>query len=242
MSNKLWLEIVVPVFNEEKVLAKNINTLTSYCKENFSKKNYQIIIADNGSYDATAKIGQKLAKSLNIKYLRIAKKGRGGALVDCWSKSKSEIISYMDVDLSSNLNYFPKLISAVEKGADLAIGSRLVTGSKVKGRTFLREAMSRTYNTVVRLAFFVSFHDAQCGFKVLKRNVFMKILPVIKNRNWFFDSELLIIAEKAGFKLKEIPIVWHDNPSSTVKVAKTATEDLNGLVKLFIKRPWQLLK
>ena len=148
----------------------------------------------------------------------------------------------MDVDLSSNLEFFPALLSAIENNSDVAIGSRLARGSNVVGRTLLREIMSRGYNLLIKVFFSVSFRDAQCGFKAVKKNVFKILEPLIENDNWFFDSEMLILAEKSGYKVAEIPISWHDDPSSTVKVARTASEDFEGLLRLWRSKPWLKLK
>jgi glycosyltransferase involved in cell wall biosynthesis len=173
-----------------------------------------------------------------VRYLLIPRPGRGGALKEVWRSSSADILTYMDVDLSSELKYFPKLVKVLEQGADVAIGSRLAKGAKVYGRTLTREIMSRGYNVLIKLFFWTSFHDAQCGFKGIRREVAKELLPHIEDKGWFFDSELLILAEKAGYKVTEIPIVWRDDPRSTVKVAKTAWGDIKGLTRLFIKRPW----
>lgn len=200
-----------------------------------------IVIADNASTDKTSQIGRRLAEAEKIKYLRINKKGRGRALKKVWGESANDFLSYMDMDLSSDLNCFPKLIKSLENGADIAVGSRLISGSKVVGRLLIRETMSRGYSFLFRLFFQTSFKDAQCGFKAIKKSAALKLLPLIEDNDWFFDSELLIIADKAGFKIAEIPIVWKDDPHSTVKVAKTVWGDIKGLVRLFIKRPWKKL-
>ncbi len=232
------VDIVIPVFNEEKVLTKNIRLLEDYCKKNLKKYKWKIILADNGSTDRTPEIGKTLQKKLKVNYTRISKKGRGGALYSQWSKSTADILSYMDVDLSSNLKYFPKLVEAIIEGSDIAIGSRLVKGSKVEGRPLIREIMSRSYNMLILALFRIKFHDAQCGFKAISGDSTKELLPLIKNRNWFFDTELLIVGEKSGKKIKEIPIYWHDDPRSTVKIAKTVFEDLIGLLRLAVTKPW----
>lgn len=239
---KTTLTVVVPVFNEEIDLPKNIPTLRAFLKEKMPDYDWEIVIVDNVSTDKTPEIGKKLAKDNRIKYLRLEKKGRGRALKYAWKASKSAILSYMDVDLSSNLSYFPKLIKAVEAGADIAIGSRLAPGAKVHGRTLIREIMSRGYSFLFRSLFWTSFRDAQCGFKAIKNPVAQKVLREVMDTGWFFDSELLIIADKAGFKISEIPIVWRDDPGSTVKVAKTAWGDIEGLLRLLITRPWKKIK
>lgn len=234
--------VVVPVYNEEEDLPRNIPKLFSFLNENLSDFNWQILIADNASSDKTPQIAKKLAQKEGISYLRLSQKGRGRALKRAWLGSRADYLSYMDIDLSSDLAFFPKLIEKLVEGADVAIGSRLAPGAQVFGRTLLREIMSRGYNLLIKLLFFTRFSDAQCGFKAIRRLVAQKLLPQVLDNEWFFDSELLIVAEKAGFKVAEVPIIWRDDPRSTVKVAKTAWGDVKGLLRLFVTRPWKKLQ
>lgn len=244
MAKKPTLATVVPVYNEEKDIPRNIPILYNHLKKNFNGYSWKIIIADNGpSKDKTPQVSKALVKKYpNLRYVYIPRPGRGQALKEVWQKEKSEFLCYMDIDLSSDLNYLSELISSLTNGTDIAIGSRLKKGAKVYGRTLLREIMSRGYNTLIKLLFWTKFKDAQCGFKAITKDAAGKLLPLTKDKTWFFDSELLIIAEKSGFTVKEVPIVWRDDPASTVKVAKTAWGDIKGLVRLFWTRPWQHLK
>lgn len=236
------VDIVIPVYNEEIALPANIPILYNYCQNNLGDYSWNIVIVDNASLDKTSEIAKKFSLRPQISYLRLEQKGRGLALRTAWLKSKADIVSYMDVDLSSNLEFFPALLAGLENSADIAIGSRLSRGSNVTGRTLPREVMSRGYNFLIRVLFSTSFHDAQCGFKAVKKSVFQRLEPIVENNNWFFDSELLIVVEKAGYKIAEIPISWHDDPSSTVKVAGTAIEDLIGLWRLWRTKPWEETK
>ncbi|MFC1625699.1 glycosyltransferase [Patescibacteria group bacterium] len=239
---KKTLSVAVPVYNEEVDLPKNIPILFSFMQKNMSDYDWEIVIVDNASTDKTSTIAKGLAKTDKINYLRLDKKGRGRALKAAWTSSKSVLLSYMDIDLSSDLTYFPMLVKALEEGSDIAIGSRLAKGSKVYGRTLTREIMSRGYSFLFRSLFWTSFKDAQCGFKALKKSCWEKVSPTIVDNEWFFDSELLIIAQKCDLHIKEVPITWKDDPNSTVKVAKTAIGDIKGLIRLFLKRPWKKLK
>jgi glycosyltransferase involved in cell wall biosynthesis len=236
------ITVVIPVYNEETDLPKNIPVLHKFLSKNMKNYNWEILIADNASIDGTKKVGQELAKTKGVRYFRLDKKGRGRALKLTWNKSKSDFLAYMDVDLSSDLSYFPKLISELENGADIAIGSRLKKGAKVIDRPLIREIMSRGYSLMFRTLFFTKFKDAQCGFKAITKEASNKLLPVIRDTGWFFDSELLIIGQKAGFRIAEVPIQWKDDPNSTVKVAKTAWKDIEGLMRLMKTRPWRQLK
>lgn len=237
---KTKVAVVVPVYNEELDLPHNIPVLHNFLKQNLRSYDWKIIIADNGpSKDKTGEVSKKLEKEYpGVTYALIPRPGRGNALKEVWLKSDAKFLTYMDVDLSSELKYFPRILRALESGADVAIGSRLARGAKVYGRTLTREIMSRGYNILIKIFFWTSFHDAQCGFKGIRREAAHKLLPHIEDKGWFFDSELLILAEKSGYKVTEVPIVWRDDPRSTVKVAKTAWGDIKGLARIFKSRPW----
>ncbi len=239
---KKSITIVMPVYNEEADLPKNIPILHSFLSKNMGQYDWEILITDNASTDNTKKVSEKLAQTRGIRYFRLDKKGRGRALKMTWNKSKSDYLAYMDIDLSSDLNYFPKLISTLENGADIAIGSRLAKGAKVIDRPLIREIMSRGYSLMFRTLFFTKFKDAQCGFKAVTKKAANQLLPLVTDPAWFFDSELLIIAQKSGFKIAEVPITWRDDPNSTVKVAKTAWGDIEGMMRLLRTRPWKKLK
>ena len=244
MSTKTRVSVVVPVYNEEIDLPRNIPVLHDFLDKNFKDYDWEVVIADNGpSKDRTAEVGKELEKKYKgVRYHLTPRPGRGGALKEVWLESNADLLAYMDVDLSSDLLYFSKLIKALEDGADIAIGSRLKAGAKVYGRTLAREFISRTYNILIKLVFWTRFQDAQCGFKAIRREAAQALLPLVEDTKWFLDSELLIIAEKSGYKIAEVPIVWRDDPRSTVKVAKTAWGDIEGLMRLFKTRPWNKLK
>ncbi|MCX7779213.1 MAG: glycosyltransferase [Patescibacteria group bacterium] len=229
--------LVLPTYNEERVVKENTLKVFDFCQKNLKNFNWQILIADNGSSDATSEIAEKLSKKYKeISFFHILEKGRGYALKKAWSEYSADIYTYMDIDLATDLKYFPLLIKAIaEENYDLAIGSRLKKESQTQ-RSFQRELMSRIYNLLLKIFFQPSFQDAQCGFKAISQKVSQEILPKIKNNNWFFDSELLILAEKSGFKIKEIPVEWMERRTvqrkSTVKVLATAWEDIQGMIEL----------
>lgn len=236
---KKSLSVVVPVYNEEEDIAKNVPKLHSFLTEKMGKYDWEIVIADNASIDRTPEISKSLLSLGRIKYTRLDQKGRGRALKKVWGESQADYLSYMDVDLSSDLDYLPKLIDKLEDGVDIAVGSRLAKGSKVIGRTLIREMMSRGYSLLFRTIFRTEFKDAQCGFKAIKRQAAKEVLPLVLDTGWFFDTELLVIAQKCGFKIAEVPIYWQDDPASTVKVAKTAWGDIEGIWRLIQTRPWE---
>ncbi|MCI0902629.1 MAG: glycosyltransferase family 2 protein [Chloroflexi bacterium] len=225
------VDITIPVYNEEEVLPRTIATLTEFLEANLSNP-WQVTIADNASTDSTQAVSEMLCrKHPGVFYLRIPQKGRGRALRTAWLDSQADIVSYMDADLSTDLSHFPQLIKALESGNHIAVGSRLSKDSQVS-RGFKREFISRGYNLLINAMFFTGLPDAQCGFKALTRATAEAIVPSIKNNNWFFDTELLVIAAKRGFNIASVPVKWIDDPASTVNIASTAKEDIKGLMRL----------
>lgn len=237
---KKQIKIVLPVYNEEQELEENSLKLLDFCRKNLKNYNFELQIVDNASIDQTQVIAEKLVIQNNeISFLRLEEKGRGRAIKKAWVIGEADIFVYMDIDLSTDLKHLPKIIEAIENDFDIAIGSRLLSASYVAGRAMKREILSRGYNLLINFFFQTHFSDAQCGFKAVGRKVVKELLPKIEDNDWFFDSELLIIGEKMGFKIYEEPVVWTDNPGSTVKVLKTVFGDLKGLIRLFLEKPWK---
>ena len=225
------VDVVVPVYNEEAALPGSIERLTEYLAGHLPNP-WRVTIADNASTDGTRAVSEELSNIFpNVHYYHLPQKGRGRALRAVWLASDSDIVSYMDVDLSTDLNHFPQLVEALESGYHVAVGSRLSRESRVT-RAPKREFISRSYNVLIKSLFFTPFPDAQCGFKALTRQAAQAIIPGIKNNNWFFDTELLIIAAKRGYRIKSIPVKWDDDPTSTVNITSTAMEDIRGLLRL----------
>ena len=241
MPKKPLVEVVIPVYNEEEQLEKNLLKLYKFLKTTSVGFSWQITIADNASIDKTAEIGKRLAQRYSrVNFVHLSQKGRGRAVKKVWQQSKAEILSYMDVDLSTDLRHFPPLIQAlITLDFDIAIGSRLLAGSKVYNRSLKREIISRVYNLLIKIFFQTKFSDAQCGFKAITKRAACQLIPLIEDNEWFMDSELLIIAEKAGFKIYEEAVIWRDDPGTTVKILPTAIGDLKGLWRLFWARPWR---
>ena len=228
------LEIVIPVLNEEKVLLASVGALHHFLAGHMADSDWRITIADNGSTDETPAIAGRLTTFYDrVGYTVLDKRGRGRALKKTWLESRADVVGYMDVDLSTQLDDLVPLVGAItHEGYDLAIGSRLIDGSLVVGRSRRREITSRTYNRIIQATFMVGFRDAQCGFKAISRRAADLLLPLVKDLGWFFDTELLILAEKNGFRIKEVPVRWHDDPDSRVRVIGTAMHDLTGLARL----------
>ncbi|MBM3283192.1 glycosyltransferase family 2 protein [Candidatus Gottesmanbacteria bacterium] len=243
MGKKITVEIVIPIYNEEIDLEANILKLHSYLSEKCSSFNWHITIADNASTDNSLTIAKNLVKKLpGVGVIHLSQKGRGRAVKSAWKKSRASILLYMDVDLSTDLVSLTPLVKSLSSGYDIAIGSRLLPDSKVMNRPLKREILSRGYNILIKLIFRTRFSDAQCGFKAVTRRIVHQLLPHIRDNAWFFDSELLIIGEKLGYKIYEEPVSWIDNPGSTVRVIKTVYGDLAGLWRLFWNKPWRKIK
>lgn len=234
----LRIDVVIPVYNEERALPGSIAELHAFLEAHVPAR-WRIVIADNASVDATPEVGRALAAQYDrVEYLRLEQKGRGRALRRAWSTSDADIVSYMDVDLSTNLDAFVPLVTAIADGGyDVAIGSRLTRGARVT-RQWKRELISRGYNLLIRLFFpRRTFADAQCGFKAVSRRAVDELLPLVENNHWFFDSELLLRALQRGYRVAEVPVAWIEDLDTRVKIAKTALEDVRGLIRVRLSSP-----
>jgi glycosyltransferase involved in cell wall biosynthesis len=228
----LQVDIVVPVHNEERDLAPSVRRLVSYLRESFPFT-ARVTIGDNGSTDGTGSIADRLAREFGeVRAVRIAEPGRGRALRTAWLQSDAEVLAYMDVDLSTDLNALLPLVAPLLSGhSDLAIGTRLARGSRVI-RGPKRELISRCYNLLLHAFMGARFSDAQCGFKAITREHARALLPLTQDAGWFFDTELLVLAERAGLRIHEIPVDWIDNLDSRVDIVATALADLRGMARL----------
>ena len=228
------VDIIIPVFNEEETLPRSIMLLVDYANKNLFNP-WRIIIADNGSTDQTKTISEALGQRFpGVEYLSIPRKGRGIALKTAWLDSNADIVMYMDVDLSTDLTALPIALESLETRCHIAVGSRLMSGARTT-RSFKRSLLSIGYNMLIKLFFFSSFSDAQCGFKALTRETAELIVPHIQNNNWFFDTELLILADQNKFVIEEIPVTWIEDSDSRVNRIRTVIEDIKGLMRLRFK-------
>jgi putative flippase GtrA len=226
------VEIVVPVRDEERDLGPGIRRLAAYLSQRFPFRAV-VTIADNGSTDGTWAAAQVLAGELDgVRAVRLAEAGRGHALRTTWLASAAEVLAYMDVDLSTDLNALLPLVAPLLSGhSDLAIGTRLARGARVV-RGPRRELISRCYNMLLHATLGAGFSDAQCGFKAIRADQARLLLPLTRDTGWFFDSELLVLAERAGLRIYEVPVDWIDDPNSRVRVIPTAVADLRGIARL----------
>jgi putative flippase GtrA len=226
------VEIVVPVYNEEHVLEASIRRLHTYLKQSFPYR-FRVTVADNASTDGTWKVACRLADEFpEVRGVHLDLKGRGRALRKVWSESDADVVSYMDVDLSTGLDAFLPLVAPLLSGhSDLAIGSRLHRGSAVV-RGPKREFISRTYNFLLRTTMAAKFTDAQCGFKAARAEVVKPLLTAVEDEAWFFDTELLLLAERTGLRIHEVPVDWVDDPDSRVDIVRTVLDDLRGMARV----------
>lgn len=226
------VELVVPLLNEAHVLEESVVTIREFLLAHFPYP-WTILLADNGSEDGTPEIARELASRFEeVEALTLAERGRGRALRLAWRHSRADIVAYTDVDISTELEALEKLCRAIhEEGYDLAIGSRLLPDSQV-ARGPLRETISRLYNLLVQTVLRIRFKDAQCGFKAISRRVADEIVPMVVDEAWFFDTELLVLSEKRGLRIKEIPVRWADDDDSRVRIVSTAWEDIKGVLRV----------
>ncbi|MBP7866587.1 MAG: glycosyltransferase [Acidobacteria bacterium] len=211
--------ISIPCYNEEHVLASSLGRVHAHCTDRLGDYAWTLVIADNASTDRTPEIGRRLAGELpGVEYFRSDRKGRGQALRACWTSIPADVHAYMDSDLATELTFLGPLLDAVRDGADAAIGCRLTAGARVIGRSLSREISSRGYNRVLKLFFRVRFRDAQCGFKAVGRRVLERVVPRTRDDHWFFDSEMLILSERMGFIIREVPVTWEEHMQRDTRV------------------------
>jgi glycosyltransferase involved in cell wall biosynthesis len=231
------VEVVVPVYNEQEGLERSIRRLHRFLRERFPFS-WRIVIADNASTDATPEIAAALARRLGgVDFVRLERKGRGRALRAAWGQSQARVVAYMDVDLSTDLRALLPLVAPLLSGhSDLAIGSRLARGARVV-RGPKRELISRAYNRLLHVALRARFSDAQCGFKAVRADALATLLGEVRDDGWFFDTELLVRAQRRGLRIHEVPVDWVDDPDSRVDIVRTALTDLRGVARLLAAGP-----
>jgi glycosyltransferase involved in cell wall biosynthesis len=231
-ANRQTVEIAIPVYNEATTLRANVEALIGYLRTEFPFR-YRIVIADNASTDGTPVVAAELTAELaEVSCRRLELKGRGRALRSVWLESDADVLAYMDVDLSTNLESFLPLVAPLLSGhSELAIGTRLAHSAHVR-RRLKREVLSRAYNLLIHAGFGAGFSDAQCGFKAIRGDAARRLLPLVADDGWFFDTELLLLAERNGLRIHEVPVDWIEDLDSRVDLLPTIAADLAGLWRL----------
>lgn len=226
------VDVVIPVLNEAHVLQKSVLTVREFLERHLACR-WRVVIVDNGSSDGTDAVARRLSQEYSdVQFVQLPRRGRGRALRHAWTQSNADIVCYTDVDLSTELEALPKMVQAIAvDGFDLATGSRLLPQSSTT-RSAKREFISRCYNMFVKAVLWTSFSDAQCGFKAISRNACAELVPEVKDQSWFFDTELLTLAEKRGYRIADIPVRWIEDDDSRVKIVKTAWDDIKGVFRL----------
>jgi glycosyltransferase involved in cell wall biosynthesis len=226
------VNITIPVLDEEAQVASSVRELVQFLAMRCRFES-EVVIADNGSTDATWDVAGALAKEHpSVRRVRLSEKGRGRAVKKVWAESDCEVLTYMDVDLATELSAFPPLVeSIISGGFDLAVGSRLLK-PRLTTRGLKREFISRSYNRLIKLLFDPGFSDAQCGFKAISRRAARALIPLVESDGWFMDTELLLLAERLGYRIFDCPVRWVDDPGSRVALWATALSDVKGLLRL----------
>lgn len=246
MTKKKLVDILLPVYNEEHVLEKSVTTLRQFLQDNVTDFDWIITIGDNASIDNTMEVAKKLEETYDdVRVFHLDQKGRGRMVKYAWNKSEADVLSYMDIDLSTGLDAFPPMARAILDGYDIAIGSRQYKGADVT-RGFKRELISRGYIWILKLLLRFPFTDAQCGFKAVSKQLVNELFEHIEDDEWFFDTELLYMGHRNGYKVKELPVRWIEDTDSRVKITRTAWLDIKGVFrmrkysrqgKILIKKP-----
>ena len=227
------VDLVLPVYNEEAILERSTETVLAWTGAH-PEHEWRIVIADNASVDGTRAIAEELEARHpgRVTLLHIPVKGRGIALRIAFLTSHADVSAYMDVDLSTDIRHIPELVDPIAAGqADVAYGTRLHRES-VTARGWRREAISRAYVQILRRLAGLRVTDAQCGFKAISRGAARELVPLVEDTQWFFDSELLLIAQENGYRLREVPVRWVEDRDSRVAIVRTAMEDLHGIWRL----------
>jgi glycosyltransferase involved in cell wall biosynthesis len=231
-GSRVSVDIAIPVLNEAHVLGQSVTRVLEFLRPRFHCA-WQLLIVDNGSTDGTQDVARALCeRNPEVRFIHLLQRGRGRALRHAWLQSRAQVVCYMDVDLSTDLEHVPELVGAIaDEGYDVATGSRLLPDSRTT-RSLKREAISRFYNAFIKTVLFTKFSDAQCGFKAVSRRAVEAIIPQIADQSWFFDTELLVLAEKHGYRIKDIPVRWIEDDDSRVKILQTGWDDVKGVFRL----------
>ncbi len=226
------VDLVIPCYNEEHVLDASVRRVLAWC-DSHPEHQWRVVVADNASTDRTLEVARALEQEFpgRVAALKVPVKGRGIALRTAWLTSDADVMAYMDVDLSTDLKHIPELVDPIARGdVDVAYGTRLDKRSQTS-RSLKREITSRGYVFLLRLAG-LKVSDAQCGFKAISQEAARALVPLVQDTQWFWDSELLWVAQANGYRMREVPVHWDEDPDTRVRIIKTAREDIQGIWRL----------
>ncbi len=227
-------DFVIPVYNEERDLGLNARKLHDFLSKNMLD-DWGIVIADNASTDSTCGVAERLCAELSrVSSIHLGRKGRGGALRASWLASSADVVGYMDVDLSTDISVIPAVVAAFKGGADIVVGNRFSREARVV-RGLKRTLLSRGYNLLVRLVLGLDYADAQCGFKFIRSSASRKLVPQVRDNNWFFDTELLYLAQRSGLRVVELPVGWVEDKDTRVVLHRIVPEYLGSVIKLRLR-------
>lgn len=232
----MLVDFCLPVKDEEKILKRSLDKLLAYLSGQDFNFSWRIVGLINGSSDNSLDIFKDFQQHYpsQILYLAVVESGRGGALKEYWRQSSADLLVYMDADLAVSLANVPALLRPLlDNSGDLVIGSRLLSAARIK-RSWSREIISQSYNIISRYLLQHQISDLQCGFKAIRRAVFNELAPYLQDNSWFFDTELVILALRLGYRVREIPVDWQENRygrrHSTVKIMRDSWR--------FLKNSW----
>lgn len=221
------ISFIIPAYNEGKLISGSIDRL----KTELKGLDYEIIVAEDGSSDKTAEIIRSMAAPRVRLLHEDARLGKGKAVSEAIKKSKGEIVAFMDADLSTDLTHLKRLIQGIENGASISTGSRLRRGAEVED-TLPRRLARVAYNSLVRLTLGSAVFDHQCGFKAFRKKDILPFLDEIKDTGWFWDTELLVLAQRRGLSVDEFPVKWKQGGGSRVRVSRDSWKMLAQIIRM----------
>ncbi len=224
------ITVVIPTYNEVRNIKKGLTEIIKYCKENFDK--YEIIVVDD-SDDDTARIARSYSDK-NIKVIKNKiRRGKGYSVKQGVLASQYSLVLFCDIDLATPIRELGKMLEYIAEGYDIVIGSRNLENSIIRERQpFHRRFMGKSFASLVKFIAVSGFEDTQCGFKLFKADAAKEIFPLQTISRFSFDVELLFIAKKLGYKIKEVPVTWNNDPDSRVNVIKDTTRMLADLFRI----------
>ena len=234
-TGTVTVSVVLPAYNEANKLEPAVTKISQVLKEN--GYSFEIIIAEDGSTDGTAEQAEELTQKISyVKHIHRNKRlGRGTALNNAFKQSSGEVFVYMDLDLATDLKYLKPLIDAITvEGYYFSTGSRMLPESKVQ-RSLRRSISSKTYNFLVRHMLGSKLKDHQCGFKGFKKEPTLALLDEVEATHWFWDTEMMVRANRKGYKIKEIAVEWNGGQDTKVSLFKDSWNMFKQIMGLWWK-------